>query len=155
MLVFKTKSEITCYSSSIKVMSLKLPLSKSLFLTVLVNFDVSMHNMHMLVQHQNYLRLSYVMSLVNVSVKEKLHPEVIFSHFHLLLALIFIIFFYYISLFILKDCWTIKLGGVCIDDVMVEFDLVLRDLLSSPPIALFIRQLITSRVKSFCKSDFF
>ena len=43
---------------------------------------------------------------------------------------------------------------VYFDDVMVEVDLVLRVLLSSPPIAISILQLITLRVHYLCGSDF-
>ena len=70
-----------CYSSSTKVMSLKLSLSKSFSLTLLVNVEISKHTMHMLVLYQIHLLLFYAMILVYVSVKERLHQVLIFLTF--------------------------------------------------------------------------
>ena len=65
-----------CYNSSTKVMSLKLPLSKSFSLTLLVNIDMSKHSMPMLVYYQIHLLLFYTMILVYVSVKERLYQMI-------------------------------------------------------------------------------
>ena len=71
------------------------------------------------------------MILVHLSVKERLHPEVNFLTFSFAFGVVVVVVLFFvfncISLFILKDYWTIKLVGVCVDDKMLELELVLRD----------------------------